>query len=184
MKLRIPSRIEWLQLLTVVTLVLPFIVLASYVGYKHEQVQQRLDDMEPRYARLTGLQLKKPEFAAATEQVLQQLLRLSYPADLDVTQAGNDAQQRIRSTLQANKVDVSSIQILPAQQEGAFDRIPLALKLEGDMTALTNALGELYKQEPFIWFDSITMQAIGAVLPVSNPRLGAEIKLSVMRVRP
>ena len=64
-----------------------------------------------------------------------------------MTQAGNDAQQRIRSVFADSQLDIISIQVLPAAKEEAkFDRIPITLRVEGDLTGIHNALGMLPAQ--------------------------------------
>ncbi len=177
-------RIAWLQALTILVLVVPVAGAGAYVWREHRLSQQRLADLEPRYARLAGLLGKKSELEAMGAQSKEQLARLAYPTTQDVTQAGNDAQQRIRTLFADSKLDIISIQVLlPVKEESKFDRIPINLRVEGDLAGLQNALALLSGQSPLVLVDSLSLQTIGAVRPASIQRLGGQFNFFVLRVR-
>ncbi len=177
-------RIAWLQAITMLALALPLIGVGAFVWREHRLSQQRLADLEPRYARLTGLLQQKTELEAMGTHAKEQLMRLSYPATQDVTQAGNDAQQRIRTLFADSKLDIISIQVLPPiKEESKFDRIPINLRVEGDLVGLQNALALLSGQSPLVLVDSLSLQTIGAVKPASVQRLGGQFNFFVLRVR-
>lgn len=177
------NRIAWLQALTVLALLLPLVAGAAYVWIHHHNLQSHLADLEPRYARLAGLLEREAELKAMGVQANQQLARLAYPAVQDVTQAGNEAQQRIRSLFSDSKLDIISIQVLPPKKEDAkFDRITVNLRVEGDLAGLQNALSKLSAVTPAVIIDSLSVQTIGAVRPASIQRLGGQVNLSVLRV--
>jgi general secretion pathway protein M len=113
------------------------------------------------------------------------LTRIAYPASQDVTQTGNDAQQRIRSLFADSKLDIISIQVLPPtkKDDANFDRIPIDLRVEGDLAGIQNALLKLSTQTPAVVVDSLSVQTIGAVKPASIQRLGGQFSLYVMRLR-
>lgn len=178
------NRIVWLQALTVLVLLLPMVGIGLFVWSQHQLVQNRLTDLEPRYARLAGLLERQADLKALGKQANEQLAQLSYPATQDVTQAGNDAQQRIRSLFAESKLDIISIQVLPPPKEDAkADRIPINLRVEGDLAGIQNALSSLAHQTPVVLVDSLSLQTIGAVRPASIQRLGGQFNLSVLRVR-
>lgn len=183
MKRVLLNRVAWLQALTVLFLVLPLLGAGLYVWTLHQRVQTQLVDLEPRYARLAGLLERQSDLKALGEQASQQLVRLIYPSSQDVTQAGNDAQQRIRSLFADNKLDIISIQVLPPKLEAKFDRIPISLRVEGDLAAIHGALVKLSAQSPLVLVDSVTVQTIGAVRPASTQRVGGQFSFYVLRVR-
>lgn len=176
-------RISVLQAVTVIFMLLPILGCAYYVWTEHIAIEKQLSDLEPRYARLQGLLERQVELRALQGQLETQLARLAYPATDDVTKAGNDAQQLIRTLLVESKLDVSSIQVLPAKQEGSFDRIQISLRAEGDIMAFHAALHKLSNQTPAVLLDNMTLQTIGAVRPASVQRLGGQLTLAVFRVR-
>ena len=177
-------RIAWLQALTVVAVLLPLAGLAAYVWIHHQRIQGHLGDLEPRYARLAGLLEREAALKAMTLQANQQLARLVYPAGQDVTQAGNEAQQRIRSLFTESKLEIISIQVLPPKKENPnFDRLSIDLRVEGDLAGIQNALLKLSTQNPAVFIDNLTLQTIGAVKPASIQRLSAQFNLSILRMR-
>ena len=177
------NRIVWLQALTVLLLVLPVVGAGLYVWTLHQRVQTQLTDLEPRYARLAGLLERQAELKALGVQANKQLVRLVYPSNQDVTQAGNDAQQRIRSLFADSKLDIISIQVLPPKEEAKFDRIPINLRVEGDLAGIQDALLKLSTQSPLVLVDSVAVQTIGAVRPASTQRVGGQFNFYVLRVR-
>lgn len=183
MRRELLNRVTWLQTLTVFALLLPFVGAGLYVWALHQRVQTQLTDLAPRYARLAGLLERQVDLKALGVQANQQLVRLAYPDNQDVTQAGNDAQQRIRSLFAESKLDIISIQVLPSKEEAKFDRIPINLRVEGDLAGIQDALMKLSSQSPLVLVDSMAMQTIGAVKPASVQRLGGQFSFSVLRVR-
>jgi general secretion pathway protein M len=178
------SRVAWLQVLTVLLLVLPLVAAAFFVITHHASVLKHIESLEPRYARLLGLSERQAEFQTLGLQAGEQLKRLAYPASQDATQAGNDAQQRIRALFADSKLEISSIQVLPSREAGLFDRIPIDLRVEGDLTGIQNALALLSAQSPVVLTEEITLQTIGAVKPASIQRLSGQFIFSVFRARP
>jgi general secretion pathway protein M len=179
------NRIAWLQALTVLVLLLPLVGAGLYVWVHHQRIENHLAELEPRYARLAGLLDRQAELKALGVRANEQLAHLTYPASQDITQAGNDAQQRIRGVFSESKLDIISIQVLPPPKEEAqFDRIPINLRVEGDLVGIQDALLKLSRQSPMVLVDSLSLQTIGPVRPASIQRLGGQFNLFVLRVRP
>ena len=185
MSQRPPTRILWLQAATIIVLLIPVAIAALYVGGHHKRVAGLLADLEPRYARMAGLVQYKAELEALNVKATEQLTRLTYPSSQDVTQAGNNAQQRIRALFVDSNLNVISIQVLPAAKDDSkFDRIPISLRVEGDLAGIQSALAKLSSQTPLVLVESLSVQTIGAVKPASVQRLGGQFGLSVLRVKP
>lgn len=156
----------------------------AYVAHKHRWAQDLLAQIEPRHARLLGLRAAGPELEAQLAQARRELERLAYAAAVDATQAGNDAQQRVRRVLEQAGLQVLSSQVLPAVEDQGLDRIPLALRVDGPLAALQAALAGLAAEAPIVAVDSMTVQTIGAVRAGQVPdRLSVQLVLSVMRAR-
>jgi len=184
MKLPVIDRIAVIQGLTVLLLVLPLAMVSVYAWSTHQRLQSHLAELAPRYARLAGLVEHQADLKALEKQANEQLTRIAYPAKQDLTQAGNDAQQRIRGLFADSKLDIVSIQVLPpGKEEAKFDRIQIALRIEGELSGIQNALALLATQTPVILVDNMTLQTIGAVKPASAQRLSGQFNFSVLRVR-
>lgn len=177
------NRIYWLQLLTVVVFIGPLFFLGLYVVQKHNEAQKKIEQIEPRYARLVGLISKRADLVTFTAEADQAMSRLSFPADKDTAQTGNEAQQRIRTLFADSKLDIGSIQVMPVKEGPFFDRIPISLRVEGDISGIQNALNQLSTQNPVIGVESWGMQTVGAVRPASSQRLGAQFTFFIVRGR-
>lgn len=172
-----------LQALTLALLCAPLAAGGWWVWQKHLWAQQQLEQLEPRHARLLGLQASKDTLAQAEAAAKAQLARQAYPATQDAAQAGNDAQQRIRTLFADSKLDIGSIQVLPPKEQKSFDRIGVVLRAEGDLAGIQNALALLEAQSPTVWVEAAALQTIGAVKPKSTQRLGGQFTLFVLRSR-
>jgi general secretion pathway protein M len=184
MKSLVVNRILLLQAITVALLLAALAVFGLYAVAKHDAAQKRLEQAEPRYARLMGLMARREDIGSFTTQAQASTARMAYPVAQDATQTGNEAQQRLRSIFAESKLDVGSIQVLPVKEGPHFDRIPIQLRIEGDMAGIQNALALLATQSPVIGLDNWTIQTVGAVRPASNQRLGAQFNFFVLRSRP
>ncbi len=181
-RLRFNRIVAWQVL--IVSLVLTILAGAGiFVWLRHQQYQAGLAELEPRYARLLGLLKHQTDLQALGTQVSAAMVQRSYPASQDIAKAGNDAQQRIRSLFADSRLEVISIQVLPAKEEGQFNRITITLRVEGDLSAMQTALDKLTGLTPTVLVDSMTLQTIGAVRPASVQRLGGQFSFSVFRLR-
>jgi general secretion pathway protein M len=167
----------------VLLLLLPVLGTALYLWNKHQWATGRLAEVEPRYARLLGLEASQAELAQAQRAAQAHLARFAYPASQDVSQTGADAQQRVRNVATVAGLTLVSSQVMPAKAEGAFDRIPMTVQLEGDMGALQAVLVVLASEKPAVHFESMSLQTIGAVRPEVPARLQIQFKLFVLRKR-
>ena len=168
--------------LTLVSVVLIGAV-AAYAVSKHVWAQGQLAELEPRYARLIGLEASAAAVDAALTQRRALLARHAYLASDDVARAGSDAQQRAREAFSKAGLQVSSTQVLPAKAVEGFDRIPVVLRLEGDLTALQSALVVLPGQAPTLFMDAFNVQNTGMPRPEGAQRLSIQVNLFVLRVR-
>jgi general secretion pathway protein M len=157
---------------------------AYYLVAKHQWATAALASVEPRYARLLGLQSSAADLDNALADRRAILARHAYLASQDVAQAGSDAQQRVREVFAKAGLDVASTQVLPAKPVDGFDRIPLVLRLEGDLAALQAALTVLPNQVPTFFAEGFNVQTSGIPKPDAAPRLSVQVNLFVLRVRP
>jgi general secretion pathway protein M len=169
--------------LVLLALLLPLALVAAYLVGKYRWVEATMADVEPRYARLLGLEASQPELNQAIAQSAALLSRRVYPATLDVSQAGNDAQQRIRNIATRAGLSIMSSQVLPPKAAKQFDRVPLTVRLEGELPALQAALVVLAGESPAISFESFSVQTIGAVKSEVPQRLNIQMNLFILRAK-
>lgn len=155
----------------------------AYVVSKHVWARDRLAELEPRYARLIGLEASAPALDTALAERRSFLARHAYLSSQDIAQAGSDALQRARDTFAQAGLAVSSTQILPAKEAAGFDRIPLVLRMDGELAALQSALVVLPSQAPSLFVEGFSVQTAGMPKADAPQRLSLQVNLFVLRTR-
>lgn len=170
--------------LTVLVLVTPLMAGGLYVYNKHQWALARLAELEPRYARFVGMEAGQQELAKATEHAQTLLQQYVYPQEKDLSQAGNDAQQRVRDILSAAGLQVGSSQVLPPKGDAGFDRIQLTVRAEGELVGLQGALIGLSTLKPAIFVDNMTATVMGTPRAEAPQKLAIQFSLSALRTHP
>ena len=182
-----PSGKEVLILfLTALVLLAPLLAGGIYIAKKHAWAQSRLAELEPRFARLKGLNLQREEIEESLNRAQKIRMDYVYPVEQDAVQTGNAMQQKLRSLLTAAGLTVVSSQVLPAKEEGGFDRIPLTVRAEGDLLAVDSALAVLTEQLPVMLVTDVEVRNQGALQVVNEklaPRMTLQLSLMVLRER-
>ena len=176
-------RIAFLQLIVVLLVLAPFLAAGAYVWHKHQWANSLLAEIEPRHARLQGLKAIQPELDRALKQTQANLNRHAYPMSLDATKAGNDAQQRVRAVFAESQLSIESVQVLDAKEVDGFQRIGIAMRVEGSLPNFHEAILKLNDQAPSILVDGFSMQNLGPPKPSSAQRLMGSFNFSVLRAK-
>ncbi|CAN7224015.1 type II secretion system protein GspM [Acidovorax sp. LjRoot129] len=159
----------------------------AYVLHKHQWAEGRLQELEPRYSRLLGLDAQREDIAAALVKARAARLKYVYPASQEATQAGNAAQQQIRDVLTSAGLQISSSQVLPLKPGKGYDRIPITVRAEGEWLAVQSALAVLSSQAPIIVIDEFEVQIIGGLgntIPKFHPKLAVNFAFSALKEHP
>lgn len=173
-------------LLAGAALVLGLLVLAgiAWVYGKHRWASERLAELEPRYARVLGVVEGEQPLTTAMEQQAQVAARFIYPAELDATQVGNNALQRLHEVLSNAGCQVLSSQVMPARDDvPEFERIPINVRLEADLGALQRGLAQIEAQSPIMITNSVHLQVTQVGAGGAGP-VTATLVVSVLRRRP
>ena len=163
------------------------VALASLVWWAiavHQGAVAGLERVEPRQARLVGLEASAAELDRALAGRRTLLDRYAYPASFDTARAGSDAQQRARDLFTRAGLQVASTQVLPAKPLDGFERIPLVLRMDGDFSALHGALVVLGSQSPALTMEALSAQTVLTGKPDAPARVSVQATLYVLRVRP
>lgn len=177
---RVAGLLAWLLLI-----LLPLGAGAAYVALKHQWGQTQLSQLEPRYARLLGLEKQHEQIEDAVDQSEQLVSLYVYPASQDASQVGNDAQRRIRDFFSKSGLEVVSSQVLPAKQDKQFDRIPITVRFEGEMVPLQTAMVAINSQVvPALLLDGMTVQVLSYAKPDAPVRLTGQLNFFVLRANP
>lgn len=180
---QVNARIALLQCTIVLFLLLPFGLLGGYVWHKHLWAQSKLDEIEPRYARLMGVKDLLPALEKTTQTSGLRIAKNVYPATVDVSKAGNDAQQRIRGLFEASQLAIVSVQVLEPKDEDGFERIRVVLQAEGGLSNFQEAMIRIKDQSPTVMVDGFSFQSTGQIRPASTQSLVANFDFSVLRAK-
>ena len=156
--------------------------VALVVQTIHTADEETLERIEPRFARLAGLATDKGQLAAAVASTKAAVSRHIYPANREVSQAGNDAQQRVRDVFSRAGLEVLSSQVLPVKPGKQFDRIPLTVRVEGEYLVFQTALAAMPSLTPTLFVEGFNVQTVPGAKP-DVPRLVVQIDLFVLRAR-
>lgn len=180
-----PSRSPQWMFGTIALLLAALVSLAAVSAIEfHDRTRKELESIEPRYARMLGYTNERQSLHKAAATVSAAIAEHVYPVDKDVSQAGNDAQQRVRDLLVRGGLDVSSIQLLPARNLERFDRIPIGVRAEGTLLSLQSTLAALPMSVPTLFVEGFALQGVGASDPTAPARVVAEIEFFALRARP
>ena len=178
------DRADWLVGLAICVVSLLAISAGTYAWHMHHLMLREQVILQAEYAQLTGLTKSSEQIAQIEASFQKKMSDYAYAQKLDATQAGNEAQQRIRGILSDAKLDIISIQVLPpVRDDQGFDRIPVSVRVEGQLMGLQAAFEVLTRQRPVIGVESTTIQTVGAARPGTSPRLGAQLMFFVFRHR-
>ncbi len=155
-----------------------------YVYEKHQTAARRIAELEPRHARMQGLKGSASALEQAQSQAQGVVGQYVFPAETDANQVGNAAQQRVRNLFTTAGLQIVSSQVLPAKIEKNYDRVPLAVRAEGDLLALQGALVGLSGQMPAIVVRGMNVQTVGSVRADAPQRLAVQFDLFVLRGHP
>ena len=184
MKLPHWDRVNWILGVAACLFGLLAIGAGTYAWRMHQLMLREQVLLQAEYAQLTGLAKSSGKFSEIETSFQRQIADYAYPHKLDATQAGNEAQQRIREILSSAKLDIVSIQVLPAvRDDRGFDRIPVTVRIEGLLPGLQTALQGVSQQRPIIGIESATIQTVGAARAGTSPRLSAQLMFFVFRQR-
>lgn len=161
----------------------PLTVGGLWVWQKHQWALARMSELEPRYARMLGLLAQAESIKSGVDSANQYLVQHVYPSTTDSSQTGNDLQQRIRTLFVQHQMNVISMQVTPSRDEGAFERVSVTIRVEGDLSALKAALSGVPSIRPDVLIDTVNIASVGAVRPASVQRLTAQLGFSVLRLK-
>lgn len=146
---------------SVLGLALGLLSVAGWYGFAHyESSQARLAEIEPRHARLLGLQKADAPFRKAVLDAHAHLQRWMYPADQDVGKAGNDLQQRARRAAEVGGMGIVSSQVLPPRVEGKTELVTVTLTVEGTLQALQLTIAAMERDAPALFVDSLSIRMV------------------------
>jgi len=165
--------------------ILGVLVAAGLYAWERQQAaESALADIEPRYARLLGLQQSDVPLKKAVLGAFEGLRRWAYPADQDPGKAGNDVQQRARRAAEVGGMNIVSSQILAPRTEGGLEQIPVSLTVEGTVQSLQATLANMTGDRPTIFIDTLSLRAIDKGDLKQPQQVSANLVVLSLRMQP
>ena len=166
-------------------LLLPVAWGVQWLAHKHIYLQQSLEEIEPRYARLKGLQEKEQELAQALEAANAIKARVLYPAQGDATQLGNGVQNRLRSAMVKSGLVIASSQVKLQMvgAEPAVEQIQIHMVAEGNLSQIQLAFMGLQEVQPMVWLEELQINVRGNVMN-ANAKVDPVLSVRMMFVVP
>lgn len=159
------------------------LLFALELSSRYQWASDALDRIEPRYARLAGVQRAGETILVRRDEAKEALQRFAHAPDTEVPRIGTDLQQRIRRIAEEYDVRVSGSQIMPAREEGALMAISINASMDGEIGAITEVLARLQAEQPPVLVDKLLVQAPRARRrgEIEN-RVSVQSTLSVLRL--
>lgn len=135
-------------------------VAGSLLLTRSQSAADQLQAVEPRFARLLGLQGERRRFEQALAQTTEILKEEAYAADLGSGRVGADMQQKLRAASETAGFTVVSSRIGTVFTHDGFEEIPLSLRLEGTLQNLESMLQALPALRPALHLRSLSVTAV------------------------
>src|SRR5262245_53239782 len=83
---------------------------------------------------------------------------------------GAQLQNHLKELVEANKANLTSMQLLPVREEDGFQRISMAVTFSGTIEALQSILFAIEYQSPYLFVEGLELRAnLGIILNTSEP---------------
>jgi len=148
----------------------------------HADQARQLSDIEPRIARLRGVQQALPAIGQALADARNEILKEAYPSTSPAAQIGTALQQRVRQTLEQAQMTIEGSQSLPPVVQPGHEILPMSITAQGSLEALVTALNRLQQERPRITIQKLTLQPGRTGKGESGQILRLEARLSVLRL--
>lgn len=169
--------------LSLAVLVAVFCSIGIALFNEYRLAIQELQRIEPRYARLAGLELAAPRLDEALNRMTSIAGGLAYPESIDAASAGAEMQQRLRRLAESTGSTVAGSQIRPVRKDQGGDEVSVVLSLEAGLPALQKLLAALRKERPLVRLEAMTLEgARNSPLALVEQRLLAQLVLSARKV--
>lgn len=172
------AAVLWIVLLALLAMA----AVQALVGL-HRRATDSIATIEPRFARLLGVAEGRDRIAAAASEARRGMLRHAYEATRDASQTANDAQQRARDLFSKAGLDVITMQVQPVRQTPHFERVPISLRIDGELQALQAALATLPDASPSLFVEGMVLQSASSG-EAGAARVVCELQLFALRAKP
>lgn len=142
---------------------------------------RRLEDMEPRIARLHGLVYSEEALRDSGSEVAGSLTALAYPV-AEAAATGARVQQELRRHLEGAGLSVSGSQVLPAVPMQGLEEIRVTLTASGSSEAFDQALLALQEARPLLLVRKLELSPARARRGDDSQTLTVKLDISAVKL--
>ena len=166
-------------LLLAVIFVYAMLSLASWFFYYDE----RVNELEPRIARLQGYALSVEELRESAESVQLTLAEVAFTSSGDAAATGTEVQQIARRYMEAAGFNVTGSQLLVPLTHDGFDEIRVGLDVSGPMEALDQVLVDLSASRPALLVSAINLAPARTRRGDLSQMITGSLRISAVRLQ-
>jgi len=175
------ARVVGAGAVALLALLLLYIVVALAAWFfRHDA---RINELEPRIARLQGYTLSVEELRGSTEQARQVLADVAFPSTVDAAATGTEVQQIVRRHMEAAGFSVTGSQLLAPRAHEGFDEIRVGLDVSGPMEALDQVLMDLSASRPVLLVSAINLAPARARRGDLSQTMTGSVSISAVRLQ-
>jgi general secretion pathway protein M len=183
--LRTHNRSALIIALTLAIPVLLYLYLLLGLLNVRQGYQSEIERLEPRIARMQGLQGYEAQLRVSAERVAKRTARLAYPVTNDATTVATSLQSTLRQIVIDAGLSVTNSQVLPPREEGAFEYVGLKLTVSGDLDGLDQTLAAIAEYRPVLLVESLDVLPVRVSRRSKDPaqqKINATLQLLSLRV--
>lgn len=121
---------------------------------------ERIDEIEPRFARMLGFEQTGDQLSQALRAASAQRALLIYEDGINGAEVGAQLQQRVRDLATAAGMTVNSSQLLGEEVHDGLEKLPVNLQMSGSVASLLMLLTDLSEERPVLVVDSLQVNAL------------------------
>lgn len=135
-------------------------LIARPVVLQYQFYQNTVESLQDRLQRFDRMLATRQELEARIRRIRQDSsVDDYYLKQQSPTLAATEAQQKIKSFVEANGGHLVSTQILPVVQESAFFRVAISVQMTGDMAVLQKVIYALETGRPLLFISNLQVRA-------------------------
>jgi general secretion pathway protein M len=136
--------------------------LAAPIFLVHRHYDQKLESLNDRLGRYQRVVANRAELARRLEQMRALDGRRFYLRIAGPALAAGQIQELEKSIIEGNGGRLTSMQIQPHKDEGAYRRVAVSVQVLGSMIAIQSILLTLEAREPFLFVDNLNVRSLSS----------------------
>lgn len=167
---------------TLIILLFGLVAVLSVIAHFKQRAEQDLSTIEPRIARLEGLQGAGGEIGQALAEQKKQLDQLVYDSSGGLDRVGAELQQKTRSAITSAGLSVQGSQVFTPKPESrsSIGFIEVRLNVLGNLNELRKSLAALSTIRPRVYVTELSVQPVRRGNDEGDQQISATINVSAI----